>query len=460
MDTLKLKWNLRGHTDSVLKVEFSNNGNTLASASYDTTVRLWDMQSGGQTGVLYSQFGLHSLQFSPDCSRILAGSELGSIRVWNTDSGRLLHDFNAHWNVVRALDFLDSETLVSCSLDNVLQTWRMSDLPQATPREFFVDPLKVFNVGRDRANAMAISPNGKHMAACQLYGNLSVWDLRDDRKIASFSMRPTGQGISLINCLAYLPSEEHLVTCSSLPIKLMAWSTAQYGKLPPIYEKDDTGGNMGVSPDGRFAALSDWSNKSLDLIKLETGELLSGPVFPGHGNPFPPIFSPDGETIVVPTKTGKILLVTTSTRKISKVLPFDDSGKQCVAVKYSPDGRMLLSGGDDGILKLWDTSTWKTIADLQGHDERVITAAFSPDGQYFVTGGGELGMSSSWWSHQGEICIWDVKSHKLLLKFNAHDHNVTCVVFTPDGKGLLTCGYDGKARLWDFAQLLAAGECK
>ena len=59
---------------------------------------------------------------------------------------------------------------------------------------------------------------------------------------------------------------------------------------------------------------------------------------------------------------------------------------------------------------------------------------------------------------QGEVCLWDVASRKLLTKFTAHYGSVTCAVFSPDGKNLATTGRDGKMHLWDVEELLKSAK--
>ena len=458
-NTLDLKWDLRGHTDSVFTVLFTKDGKTLVSTGRDTSVRFWDMDTGEQARIIRGRFRQHALALTPDESKVLVGSPLGTISVWEIESGEILNEFNAHWRDVRTLKLLDGETFLSCGADNQIHEWRLTDLPEYEgATSFQIDPLKVFDIERRWATCVAISPDGQQLALTYCFGFVQVWDLQTDRKIAGFNMRQGGQGYGTISSMAYTPNAKFLVTRGSWPTFLAKRNTARFSRTM-IHQEEDRGGNLAISPDGQYAALNNWGRKSLDLVDLSTDELIPGPVFPELGKPWGPTFSPDGQTIALPTDAGRVVLVNVLTRRMSRPLVFDENKTRCSVAKYSPDGNTLLTGGGNGLLKLWDAISWEMIAELDGHEEDLFSAAYSPDGRYFVTSGGAEPLGGSYyWKHRGEVCIWDAETRELLLKFSPHENSVTGVCFSPDGKALATCGLDAKARLWNFAELLAAAE--
>jgi WD40 repeat protein len=106
------------------------------------------------------------------------------------------------------------------------------------------------------------------------------------------------------------------------------------------------------------------------------------------------------------------------------------------------------------VIRLWDLKSGRSNVLPLAHEEKLNSASFSPDGRLLATAGGAWLNDKNQWDHRGEVCLWDVASRKLLVRFEAHCGSVTCAVFSPDGKSLATTGRDGKMYLWDVTELI------
>lgn len=112
-----------------------------------------------------------------------------------------------------------------------------------------------------------------------------------------------------------------------------------------------------------------------------------------------------------------------------------------IAVAFSPDGKYFASGGQG--TKLWDLATRQQIRTFD--DKRTVSIAFSPDGKYILCGGPASGF---FMDVPPSMKIFDVATGKRTRDFEVQD-NVWSVVYSPDGKNVLSGSSDGKIDLWD-----------
>ena len=117
-----------------------------------------------------------------------------------------------------------------------------------------------------------------------------------------------------------------------------------------------------------------------------------------------------------------------------------------VRAVYSPDGRSIVTASNDTTARVWNAASGQLLANLQGHNNAVLSAVFSPDGQRIVTA-----------SRDHTALVWNAASSRLLANLVGHSARVTQAEFSPDGQRIVTASWDRTARVWNAAsgQLLA-----
>ena len=230
--------------------------------------------------------------------------------------------------------------------------------------------------------------------------------------------------------------------------------------------------SVAFSRDGKKIATGSWDGKVL-VRDAKTGKTLI--TYVGH-NPDDKrpgehetlhvhslCFSPDGKQIVsaaYPNSPGvrhikpELKIWSAETGKTLREVEgkHQEEGRRfsILCVTYSPDGKLIASGGFLDALRLRDASTGKEIRMIKGHTSHILGVAFSPDGKRIATA-----------STDKTLAVWDVATGKEMLRLKGHAGPVFSVVFSPDGKRIVSGCWDKTVRLWNAdtgVELLTLGK--
>ena len=434
---------------------FTQDGKTLASASEDETVILWNTQNGAKRATLRGhEEVVTTVTFSVDGKTVASGDANKIIKVWDVKTERERATLRGHKNTINALIFapegtpLYSKCLASGSADGTIRFWNPD-----TGHE-----LATFTTGHTEwVKAIAFAENDATLASAAFNGTVEVWNLKTRQELMTFTKTES----DLTDAVAFSLDGTHFIS---------------RGRRGTIAFDPYGWGSRG----GHFQ-----QGFKVQLWKIVTGEELLGPWQEGTDSRDPFVFSPD----------NKIL----ATRGPRDVRAWDlNTGVQIFwfntiisfpkKLMFSPNGTLLAVYGIHGTLQVWDVNAKREFPTLT--TERAWSLAFSTDDTSLALGhknsitlwdvtttgiqersvipDNQRGFSDiltfspdgktllgSKWVGRYRIQLWDVNTGKSLGTLFGHTEPIGTLVFSHDGKTLASGSDDGTVLLWDWEEIIA-----
>jgi WD40 repeat protein/class 3 adenylate cyclase len=468
LETMSEVLRLEGHTYNCRDVDYSPDGRLLATVCDDLTIKIWDAETGEERlSLVGHSYIAYSVEFSPDGTRLVTADEAGVIIIWDPVSGEKLLTITAEQGGFFGVSFTaDGKRLVTPMMDGTVRVWDAVSGNElvtyaghsGSVQDAVISPdgtlmasagtdgtIKMWTTGLvgelgaislgSNASLWGInySPDGALVAIADSTGRVSVWDPAAGELVFNL---PEVEEAGSIWAVAYSPDGSQLAFgAGNGPIHIWDLESQEYVKTLSGH----TGGaiEVGYSPDGQRLVSAGFDGMAL-LWDLESGQAMTLT----HDEPslFSITFSPDGRRVATVSPMEEsiadeigIYEWDATTGELLRMLPVETFA--LYRVRYSPDGKLLVAGTQEGNIFVWEAASGELLRTLTGHTGLVPGLAFSPDGKYLASS-----------SKDNTVKVWDIATGEELATLYGQTGSLNFLDYSPDGTRIATAAADGTLR--------------
>jgi WD40 repeat protein len=387
--SIQLLHTLKGHTAHILFVQFSPDGEMLATSSSDTTIRLWDTATGKLCKTLTSHANwVRAVQFSPDGRTLLSGCSDYTIRLWDWRSGLVLRTWMGYSNWIWGAKFSKDGQMIACGGgDCTVRLWDVAT--GKCVRSLEGHSTWILGIAFDRDRDLVATGSGDN--------SVRLWQASTGKQLKVLNAHK-----SQVLAVQFSPTEPILASSSS-DYTIRLWQVPEGNLLRVLEGHQDWIRSIGFSHDGMWLA-SAGQDATVKLWNVATGACIH--TFSDFETwVWGVVFHPHGKQLAI--ASAHIITIWNLTSK-QCIKTYIAQSKWIRSIDISNDGKWLIAGDQDRLIHLWNLQTDQLVRTLTGHSDQVLSVQVSADSRYIISG-----------SADETTKIWDLKTGQCLQTFKA-----------------------------------------
>lgn len=431
---------IRDLTDqATMSIDWSPDGNQLAIALRDGAIKIWELSAENES-ILVESAGeeFKGMDWSPDSTRLAIGDSNGGVRIWNTMTGKRLVNSIGHSGEINRVRWSPDGRFILVGSDDNTASVLNADTGQRN---------QTLRGHAGRIHGIAWHPNSVEVATASLDGRVILWDLLPN----GAEREVWAEHSESIEDLAWSPDGRRLATVGR-DRRLIVWDSQSGTELYRAVGHGSTIRCIAWSPDGRWLATGD-DTRTIRIWDADTGTVHN--VLSDNRAAIRFLaWSPDSWQLAAATGQEVLIWNLRDDETLAPMRLVGHGGRvNCLA--WSPDGKLLVSGGNESPFsrakdtpnaRIWDAVTGEQIGGLTGEPEEVIALDWSPDAVSIASAGTAFGVVGA---VEARVRVWNVESRQQVAVMTGHSAPITSIQWRHDGSRLLSSSLDGSVRVWD-----------
>ena len=414
------------HKGPINAVAFSPDGKSFLTGSEDHTARIWT-KSGVAPQIFQHSAGVNSVAFSPNGKFILTSCKDHTAVLWKRSGAAEVTFSNGHTAAVLCAVFSPSgDSILTSGADGTAILWNLKG-----------EKIQTFQHSREvRSVAFSTAHGGKKIVTGSSDGTLKIWDLKgaEPQTIKAF-VRPRMEGSPGMSGVMFSADGKLLVSSSEREPAAKIFRVDDGQLYQRLRGHTSAITYMALSPDGTVL-LTSQADRTAKLWKVMSQEVES---IRYAGKPVSVDFSPK---TALDSVGGRYILIGSENKYVwMQDLQGNDinSFKQANQGIFSPDGKSILTGSQDGTTQVWDIASKKSVT--IPHTEAIVTTlAYAPNGKSFAIG-----------SNDGQVIYWDSVGASPVLFPKSTTSAIYSIAFSPEGQSLVFGGENGLTEIRDLS---------